>query len=164
MPRPKRYRFQISIHAPRVGCDATASALQYAWLVISIHAPRVGCDDVSELHGDARLIFQSTHPGWGATWRIKVRFLLRMISIHAPRVGCDIESTGATIAWWISIHAPRVGCDILQSRKNRSNHHFNPRTPGGVRHTSRHTFVAYQLFQSTHPGWGATNRLVLENA
>ena len=60
----------ISIHAPRVGCD-TASALQYAWLIISIHAPRVGCDAGNPYPADNSYQFQSTHPGWGATYRYR---------------------------------------------------------------------------------------------
>ena len=35
------------------------------------------------------IIFQSTHPGWGATVRKAAKCLTRSISIHAPRVGCD---------------------------------------------------------------------------
>ena len=80
----------------------------------------------------------------------------------------------------ISIHAPRVGCD--ESCKNiefNINHHFNPRTPCGVRligvgnacaklnisiHAPRVGCDLVQvprtwgieLFQSTHPVWGAT--------
>ena len=35
----------ISIHAPRVGCDANIKAGGYVDKGISIHAPRVGCDN-----------------------------------------------------------------------------------------------------------------------
>ena len=43
--RPKQFghRYCISIHAPRVGCDARAKNLGPV-RQISIHAPRVGCD------------------------------------------------------------------------------------------------------------------------
>ena len=81
------------------------------------------------------------------------------ISIHAPRVGCDLTCyygcghlphfnprtpggvrpqpvVSASVAAYISIHAPRVGCDNLG---------------GGVK-------AKAPGFQSTHPGWGATNR------
>ena len=34
----------ISIHAPRVGCDAVKSFHGIIRSIISIHAPRVGCD------------------------------------------------------------------------------------------------------------------------
>ena len=147
----------ISIHAPRVGCDEVCQLQRCRSLVISIHAPRVGCDE-------------RYHPTHGA---------ILHISIHAPRVGCDacpglasrwaedfnprtpcgvrqkahqlveeltkFQSThpvwGATLwavscsgAAGISIHAPRVGCD----RSLRSSGGIQPR------------------FQSTHPVWGAT--------
>ena len=36
----------ISIHASRMGCDATDSPKEYAEL-ISIHASRMGCDNLS---------------------------------------------------------------------------------------------------------------------
>ena len=79
--------------------------------------------------------FQSTHPGWGATWicapagHISKDFNPRtpggvrphigfdydvniVISIHAPRVGCDNpDKTDERYNSKISIHAPRVGCD-----------------------------------------------------
>ena len=35
---------EISIHAPREGCDMSAYALKGSALTISIHAPREGCD------------------------------------------------------------------------------------------------------------------------
>ena len=125
----------ISIHAPRAGCDVTASL---SWLrarhfnprtpcgvrhrppilpprsaAISIHAPRAGCD------GRKR-----PRRRWGCS-----------ISIHAPRAGCDLtlfrrqravfafQSThpvrgatletarGGPLQFRISIHAPRAGCD-----------------------------------------------------
>ena len=100
----------ISIHAPRVGCDHSGEVLK-AQTIISIHAPRVGCDLRPEHYwvnfwyfnprtpcgvrrltmpnSSPRLVFQSTHPVWGATlpWRVQSAHL--HISIHAPRVGCD---------------------------------------------------------------------------
>ena len=38
--------YQISIHAPREGCDGDAGRLMVVE-IISIHAPREGCDMVS---------------------------------------------------------------------------------------------------------------------
>ena len=37
-------RFNISIHAPREGCDGALIDKMQAALNISIHAPREGCD------------------------------------------------------------------------------------------------------------------------
>ena len=116
-----------------MGCDPRHARDQQSGLNISIHAPRVGCDesDLKELScasdfnprtpGGVRQSvakikrnrgeFQSTHPGWGAT-RISARDgLQQAISIHAPRVGCDCN----------------IGRNFLGRR------YFNPRTPGGVR-------------------------------
>ena len=57
---------QISIHAPREGCDP-AENLHSGAFRISIHAPREGCDaDLMDKALD-RYIFQSTHPVRGAT-------------------------------------------------------------------------------------------------
>ena len=80
----------ISIHAPRVGCDLEKDISSMKDCMISIHAPRVGCDirpDQIEVCSD---IFQSTHPVWGATRAWPPREIISLgISIHAPRVGCD---------------------------------------------------------------------------
>ena len=57
---------QVSIHAPREGCDDDPEEDDKLYLV-SIHAPREGCDTgvvPSELYGTE---FQFTHPGRGAT-------------------------------------------------------------------------------------------------
>ena len=57
------------------------------------------------------LIFQSTHPSWGATSIIHPTIVRMVISIHAPIVGCDINIIFSG------------SCD----------HYFNPRTHRGVR-------------------------------
>ena len=59
------FRGEISIHAPREGCDLTDTIAQTR-IIISIHAPREGCD------------------AWVDRWVRRV-----YISIHAPREGCD---------------------------------------------------------------------------
>ena len=63
----KGWCMDISIHAPREGCDSL-SLYSAATLWISIHAPREGCD----LYTYSALA-------------------LLTISIHAPREGCDIK-------------------------------------------------------------------------
>ena len=102
----------ISIHAPRVGCDAvlTRAALvvtdfnprtpcgvrpifahsKYSPSKISIHAPRVGCDAWAEYAGNIVLIFQSTHPVWGATAE------LAEVGEHFPRFQSTHPVWGAT--------------------------------------------------------------------
>ena len=59
---------------------------------ISIHAPREGCDLRDNAAKLTQAQFQSTHPVRGATHRIRVGFLVLGISIHAPREGCDSPS------------------------------------------------------------------------
>ena len=101
----------VSIHAPRVGCDLRGLT-NYPVPEVSIHAPRVGCDDIpggraldvssfnsrtpcgvrldKYLQYTSRTLFQFTHPVWGATDALSSQFSLSNVSIHAPRVGCDI--------------------------------------------------------------------------
>ena len=146
----------ISIHAPRVGCDQDLLIDRCAGHQISIHAPRVGCDHWALVPGRRVMLFQSTHPVWGATSlqgrdgehppRISIHAprvgcdnapvhggQLAGISIHAPRVGCDAVHGTPDIAEAISIHAPRVGCDGTSRTSSTLNRDFNPRTPCGVR-------------------------------
>ena len=80
-------------------------------------------------------IFQSTHPLRGATIEAYVYACAMHISIHAPLAGCDSPNTPLTNVQSeeISIHAPLAGCDSCAQGDNRRKHHFNPRTPCGVR-------------------------------
>ena len=149
---PLRCQFQ-STHP---GWGATYDSMcRLAGADVSIHAPRVGCDlDIHELT-KKEIKFQSTHPGWGATNTVDEQARAAIVSIHAPRVGCDklraenpvqykFQSThpgwGATVLCsdhandlLVSIHAPRVGCDVCQGCPRFVCASFNPRTPGGVR-------------------------------
>ena len=56
---------------------------------ISIHAPREGCDQAVVHTPHAYVKFQSTHPVRGATSTNKSVICRTEISIHAPREGCD---------------------------------------------------------------------------
>ena len=147
---------EISIHAPRVGCDEVVLLLDDKD-IISIHAPRVGCDLREMRHMETALL----------------------ISIHAPRVGCDFSvhlchsamddfnprtpcgvrlhpCAGGSGCVHISIHAPRVGCDGACGCIQPLHGYFNPRTPCGVRPASIRISSSSTEFQSTHPVWGAT--------
>ena len=65
---------------------------------VSIHAPREGCD--YNMHRLVRLHlgFQFTHPGRGATARAQgARAERPCVSIHAPREGCDAFFV---VLWW----------------------------------------------------------------
>ena len=84
-------------------------------------------------------MFQSTHPGRGATKKGEAGAVIEGVSIHAPRAECDFTAT------------------FLQCCTSC----FNPRTSGGVRHLSPAGKVGRVLFQSTHPGRGATHVCVI---
>ena len=145
--------WEISIHAPRVGCDVGVAQGRLT-LGISIHAPRVGCDgdnDVLGLHHDdfnprtpcgvrrcifcvlcCIRLFQSTHPVWGATGPGWSAVDDGQISIHAPRVGCDAAytaiSSGSSI--FQSTH-PVWGATCCVALRIQQAKYFNPRTPCG---------------------------------
>ena len=78
--------------------------------------------------------FQSTLPGWGATRGEGCQTVFGRISIHAPRMGSDPDPCVADRVPAISIHAPRMGSDLPVARRMGRD----------------------QQFQSTLPGWGAT--------
>ena len=146
---------------------------------ISIHAPRVGCDGDTYYTNGYFILFQSTHPVWGATMDTRYRPKSLSISIHAPRVGCDVMREGGVViakvfqsthpVWGatlhtctkvfpvpISIHAPRVGCDytpLWLSVGERISIHA-PRV--GCDLTDGPPPPLLRGFQSTHPVWGAT--------
>ena len=169
----------ISIHAPREGCDGTRRRAGTSCSTISIHAPREGCDPGS-LERLTAPEFQSTHPARGATPLRPPAPPPTWISIHAPREGCDEVRKRESRARRISIHAPREGCDGNAGRRpGFACLYFNPRTPRGVRPPNlQHSFPGLGYFnprtprgvrqgynasaflgwafQSTHPARGAT--------
>ena len=100
---------------------------------VSIHAPRVGCDRSQLAQNQFSPAFQFTHPVWGATLDSQLRLLADGVSIHAPRVGCDLDSQLRLLADGVSIHAPRVGCDPPTAGDTQLRRGFNSRTPCGVR-------------------------------
>ncbi len=100
---------------------------------ISIHAPRVGCDYRRFAHGCRDSNFNPRTPCGVRLLLMAVSTLFLVISIHAPRVGCDELTYDANEITAISIHAPRVGCDLQHLERHRRLLYFNPRTPCGVR-------------------------------
>ena len=101
--------------------------------------------------------FQSTHPGWGATSGARGRLNCGVFQSTHPGWGATADSTASTRVARVSIHAPRVGCDKAARVGGSIVGCFNPRTPGGVRHPFLRGLSPSVEFQSTHPGWGATN-------
>ena len=104
-------------------------------MAISIHAPIVGCDINPTFSTSFFGVFQSTHPSWGAT-RSRNR-KKRASRNFNPRTHRGVRQCNIIIFlahFDISIHAPIVGCDFISV-------------------TNRHKI---NIFQSTHPSWGAT--------
>ena len=167
----------VSIHAPRVGCDILQQ--EYNKLLnVSIHAPRVGCD-IRDLSVNPHTLVSIHAPRVGCDVLIKrINESAFIVSIHAPRVGCDRRSY--RYFWFIRCFNPRTPGGVRQSCPLYVLRLFcfNPRTPGGVRqlfpvvaptrfvsiHAPRAgcdtspfpTLRAGTVFQSTHPGRGAT--------
>ena len=125
------------------------------------------------------LLFQSTLPVRGATFRVNEKWLRTGISIHAPREGSDAHFVGvlnpvvffkSPLPVWvatthpdcppgggaISIHAPREGSDLIIYRQNNQDSIFQSTLPvrGATKTTS--TYSLRWEFQSTLPVRGAT--------
>ena len=136
---------QVSIHAPRAGCDITELQHNLSLVCVSIHAPRAGCDLIC-YHCLVGLIqFQSTHPARGATnlshparGATKVFMLeLPLVFSFNPRTPRGVRPPTEhhrALNYDVSIHAPRAGCDFLFASIS----------------------LALFVFQSTHPARGAT--------
>ena len=150
------FKDRISIHAPRVGSDASlvrnSSMLKY----ISIHAPRVGSDNpyqasrsyphyfnprspcgerpVGFTPTKLHIAFQSTLPVWGATNESKLESACMKFQ--------------STLPVW--------GATRFQFCLPSAFAHFNPRSPCGERLEGEHKWTSESLFQSTLPVWGAT--------
>ena len=172
-------RVEISIHAPRAGCDQIRRKTRSSTIhfnprtpcgvrhcingapscvrTISIHAPRAGCDDMHEEYREREENFNPRTPCGVRRRETSHQFQRRFISIHAPRAGCDQRrGQRAQIRRNISIHAPRAGCDQTAAAWIRLTINFNPRTPCGVRLLRIVCFMPNSRFQSTHPVQGAT--------
>ena len=104
------------------------------------------------------LLFQSTHPVWGATIISVLLGLVLAISIHAPRVGCDKILSNVMIGdtefqsthpvWGATLHAYIV--KII-------NEQFQSTHPvWGATLIPSFFSSSFLEFQSTHPVWGAT--------
>ena len=115
------------VRPPRRPCGETREE-------VSIHAPWEGCDWSDMTKRGGTRAFQFTHPGKGATIRVRkisassIRFnsrtlgrvrppalysslIVQDVSIHAPWEGCDFDALEASALKGVSIHAPWEGCD-----------------------------------------------------
>ena len=169
----------ISIHAPRMGSDLRRTCLAVEHADFN---PRSPDGERREIYrATAQMLkFQSTLPGWGATGGDLAFGHGVAISIHAPRMGSDAIASCAplltitfqsTLPGWgatqagslappqsaISIHAPRMGSDAGRKPRPTSVRNFNPRSPDGERRSPCTPLRPVNAFQSTLPGWGATD-------
>ena len=145
----------VSIHAPRAGCDGICSLTELLTNSFNSRTP-CGVRQLGWILFDLSDRFQFTHPVRGATLQVGDGVALGGVSIHAPRAGCDkprgdCPRPSATFQFThpvrgatsilifppldikVSIHAPRAGCDVV--------------------------LVSYHVlatFQFTHPVRGAT--------
>ena len=135
IPKPNMgFYWDISIHAPRVGCDTSADLPVCTSLDFNPRTPR-GVRRHIDIDIDIPIDFNPRTPRGVRHAAARVYTVTVYISIHAPRVGCDTRLQPAPLApWIISIHAPRVGCDD----------------------SAYISIDGAEIFQSTHPAWGAT--------
>ena len=127
------------------------------YLEISIHAPRVGCDYIRVSKTGGGALFQSTHPVWGATSEA-IR-ASRATTDFNPRTPCGVRHILGRNRLGRKNFNPRTPCGVrpLWTGCPLRWRNFNPRTPCGVRRVSLLVQIGgYPGFQSTHPVWGAT--------
>ena len=146
---------QISIHAPRAGCDVRTIGSEYT-AGISIHAPRAGCDTCILARLNIWRKFQSTHPVRGATAVFAPKLnRWRFQSTHPVR---GATKTVTVFRRFLKNFNPRTPCGVRRVIKHEiiKQENFNPRTPCGVRHALDGDATMLLIFQSTHPVRGAT--------
>ncbi len=170
----------ISIHAPRTGSDRIVKNVIVTHEQFQSTLPARGATSFSapfsmrsayfnprSPHGERRSIWRcwkrkptiSIHaPRTGSDRARKGMNTMTRISIHAPRTGSDSGKQKYCPACKISIHAPRTGSDAFPLSQFAPPCHFNPRSPHGERHGGGVLLVSLEIFQSTLPARGATNR------
>ena len=202
-----KYSFRCMFQFTHPGRGATpVELLSTEGVQVSIHAPREGCDSSAFELSKTKLQFQFTHPGRGATSGSVFSTDSVTVSIHAPREGCDLHKVGkyvlrdefqfthpgrgatafkggAVLFYWFQFtHPGRGATELVRSSlcvsicfNSRTpggvRPHFfglcrglqmcfNSRTPGGVRQSPPFAQVTRWLFQFTHPGRGATSPFI----
>ena len=128
---------------------------------VSIHAPRVGCDSNSALAREEAVKFQFTHPVWGATMLRRDLISNGTVSIHAPRVGCDQTIVGAMLEK--DSFNSRTPCGVRPERTwtDEIERWFQFTHPVWGATPELEGFYKQDMFQFTHPVWGATVRYFL---
>ena len=148
--------FQVSIHAPRTGCDAIGRGARRPPASFNSRTPHGVRLRLTGFFSPP-IQFQFTHPARGATRTVKESRKGRTVSIHAPRTGCDIINLNSSNHIIMSFnsrtpHGVRQDGTIVTQRDWR----FNSRTPHGVRPNTDVIHYQQLKFQFTHPARGAT--------
>ena len=155
--RLKKGAITVSIHAARVGRDNETNGGLSSKICFNPRGPggprRENAQFVANglfcfnprgpggpRHGYASILntslwFQSTRPGWAATHRQEIEQGIEVVSIHAARVGRDHQLGQRAASSKVSIHAARVGRDGGPFSPPPLCCCFNPRGPGGPRHS-----------------------------
>ena len=127
---------------------------------ISIHAPIVGCDTSIDISLSTISKISIHAPIVGCDAECRKKRIIPDISIHAPIVGCDLASTVSTIQQTtISIHAPIVGCDEMYNIGKEQKQIFQSTHPSWGATVKLSDLKPLEKFQSTHPSWGATKQM-----
>ena len=144
---------------PGRGATALSSYFGYD-LDVSIHAPREGCDLVVILNSPTIECFNSRTPGGVRPPKDYFTGVVPSVSIHAPREGCDWDLSRRIVSYQpgFQFTHPGRGATLIKPPYNVCVSSFNSRTPGGVRHIQRLEFITHKRFQFTHPGRGATQK------
>ena len=154
---PFCFHFDISIHAPREGCDSLPSAPATTSTYFNPRTPRgVRRQRVCTISMGNRNFNPRTPRGVRLIRHVDLLHDFE-ISIHAPREGCDVQigRRAQDDAKHFNPRTPR-GVRPLIMDAFIANANFNPRTPRGVRRTTGVYLGIPQRFQSTHPARGAT--------
>ena len=146
--------FCVSIHAPRMGRDASRFQI-CRLLAVSIHAPRMGRDRPRRPPGARRNAFQFTRPAWGATIYGDKVLQFCKFQFTRPAWGATTFFHQTSYLSRVSIHAPRMGRDLTEELDPVANAFQFTRPAWGA--TIDHVVVLDEKqFQFTRPAWGAT--------
>jgi len=124
---------------------------------VSIHAPRAGCDAGRKPTAGAGAGFNPRTPCGVRRRRWRDRNGCNRFN---PRTPCGVRrfpDAESGMDACVSIHAPRAGCDPGYCLRSVNSRCFNPRTPCGVRPGAVTGPFFGHRFQSTHPVRGATH-------
>ena len=80
----KMFQFTHPVWGATIRLNSLSAKLQ-----VSIHAPRVGCDYDAKNWADLFLEFQFTHPVWGET--ITRIYMIRQITRFNSRTPCGVR-------------------------------------------------------------------------